>query len=509
MMAAPAAGRTMPLGELLAGIVEAVAAPRVAVHGVAQDSRRSRPGDLFLACAGASHHGLEHVAEVLAQSPAAIAYEPAPGLEYPLRLAAARGLTPIAIPELRQLAGVIAARWHGHPSRALRVVGVTGTNGKTSCTHFLAEALDGARVPCGIIGTLGSGRVGCLAGSSHTTPDAVTLQALLGQMRADDLAAVAMEVSSHGLHQGRLAGVEFEAAVFTNLSRDHLDYHGDMQAYGAAKRLLFHMADLRQAVINADDAYGRELMTTLPGHLGITAFGLSPRKVPPGARGVWAQELRLRPEGMELAVVSSWGDGVLRSPLLGAFNASNLLAVLATLLALDVPFPTALQRLGTVGTVPGRMERFGGGAQPLVVVDYAHTPDALTQALRALREHTAGRLYCVFGCGGERDRGKRPLMGAAACTLADQVIVTDDNPRGEDPEQIVAEILAGAPLPERVQVDRDRERAIRSACAAASPGDIVLVAGKGHEDYQQIGAQRRHFSDRELVCTLVGAGCAG
>lgn len=508
MMAAPAYGTAMPLAELLAGMVDTVTPPGVLVHGVVQDSRRARPGDLFLGCAGESHHGLEHVAEVLEQTPAAIAYEPAPGLERHLSLARDRGYAPIAVPELRQLAGAIAARWHGHPSRALRVVGVTGTNGKTSCTHFLAEALDGERIPCGIIGTLGSGRPGHLTGASHTTPDAVTLQELLAQMRGDGLAAVAMEVSSHGLHQGRIAGVELEAAVLTNLSRDHLDYHGDMQSYGAAKRLLFHTAGLRRVVVNADDAFGRELLASLPGALELTMFGTSPRAVPSGARTVWAPELRLQPDGMELGVVSSWGEGRLRSPLLGAFNASNLLAVLATLLSLEMPFAAALRCLGRIGTVPGRMERFGGGARPLVIVDYAHTPDALEQVLRALRPHTTGRLYCVLGCGGERDRGKRPLMGDVACVLADRVVVTDDNPRGEDPDRIVAEILAGVSLPERVQVDRDRERAIRGVCAAAGAGDIVLVAGKGHEDYQQIGTERRHFSDRELVRALVGGGGA-
>jgi UDP-N-acetylmuramoyl-L-alanyl-D-glutamate--2,6-diaminopimelate ligase len=309
-----------------------------------------------------------------------------------------------------------------------------------------------------------------------------------------------MEVSSHALAQGRVEGLRFAVAVLTNLTRDHLDYHGTPAAYAAAKRRLFDAYQARHAVLNMDDAFGQELAVHLRGRVNRVAYGLGKRPAVEMDAWVWGENLDLSGGGVALQVVSSWGSGMLRTELLGRFNASNLLAALAALLVLGVPFAKALQRLAQVRTVAGRMERFGGTAgRPLAVVDYAHTPHALEQALRALREHTRGRLWCVFGCGGARDPGKRPLMGASAERYADQVIVTDDNPRSEDPERIVQDILSGMKAPRHAEVRRARSHAIQYALSQAEEGDIVAILGKGHEDYQLLGAERIAFSDRDAV----------
>ena len=308
-----------------------------------------------------------------------------------------------------------------------------------------------------------------------------------------------MEVSSHALDQGRVSGVQFAVAVLTQLSRDHLDYHGTAEAYAAAKRRLFFDHQPGWAVLNLDDAFGRGIAADWPDRSRLVGYGLGarPERL---ERFVWGENLELSPAGLRLRVRSSWGDGELRAGLLGRFNAHNLLATLATLLALELPLAEALARVGRSATAPGRMERLGGGpGEPLAVIDYAHTPHALEQALIALREHGGGRLWCVFGCGGDRDAGKRPLMGAAVERLADRMIVTDDNPRTEEPERIVAGILAGMRQPAAATVIRDRRAAILRALAEAEAGDIVLIAGKGHEDYQIIGAERFPFSDRAVV----------
>jgi UDP-N-acetylmuramoyl-L-alanyl-D-glutamate--2,6-diaminopimelate ligase len=314
-----------------------------------------------------------------------------------------------------------------------------------------------------------------------------------------------MEVSSHALDQGRVNGVDFKVAVWTNLTRDHLDYHGDMAAYAIAKQRLFKAPGLRHAVINIDDDYGRELLATIPA--GVQTIGYTLNATQHSTLNTQhllaGSDLQLTDAGIDLHVQSPWGEGRLQAGLLGRFNASNLLAALATLLALGVSFDSAVQRLGGVSTVPGRMERFGGGRQPLVVVDYAHTPDALEQALRALRGHCHGKLWCIFGCGGERDTGKRPLMGEVAEQSADRVVVTDDNPRGEDPIQIVADIMAGMRNPDAAYLRRDRTLAIAFAIEQSRPGDVILVAGKGHEDYQQVGTRRIPYSDRRSVATLL------
>ncbi|KAA3627560.1 MAG: UDP-N-acetylmuramoyl-L-alanyl-D-glutamate--2,6-diaminopimelate ligase [Proteobacteria bacterium] len=509
MMAAPVHHHERYLSELLQGVVAIPACEDVVVSGVQIDSRIVRRGDLFLACRGGRTHGVDYISEALRQGTVAIVYDPegANGV-HPL------GVPAIAVAQLSDKVGLIADRFHGHPSAALQVIGITGTNGKTSCCHYLAQALNHKDAACGVIGTLGNGLFGALDPGVHTTPDALTVHATLSDLRQKGAHAVVMEVSSHALNQGRVGGVAFDAAVFTNLSRDHLDYHGDMASYEATKRRLFHWPDLGCAVINADDSAGRRLLRDLPPVVRAVAYSLNAeanQSLGTTAAGcpirhLWATEVTLSSDGLRMEVDGDWGRAVLGAPLLGRFNASNLLATLATLLAQEWTLEQAVQRLAGTRAVAGRMERFSAAGRALLVVDYAHTPDALEQALLAVREHTQGMLWCVFGCGGERDQGKRPQMGAIAERLADRVVITDDNPRGEKGDAIVADIRAGLSEPGKALVERDRQRAVHAAYAAAEACDVVLVAGKGHENYQEVAGRRMPYSDRTLAAQLTGGG---
>jgi len=489
----------LTVGELLADFAEAPAdlADRPVI-GLATDSREVGPGDVFFAMRGGSRHGLEFLEAVQAAGAMAVVWEPpCPGPLPP----AGSGAPLLAMPDLRRNLGLIASRFYDHPSRRMAVVGITGTDGKTSCAHFIGQALSDAETgPCGLLGTLGLGVYGAVEPTLHTTPDVLAVQRWLSRLAAGGRRYAVMEASSHALDQGRVEGVEFTVAVLTHLSRDHLDYHGSLEAYAAAKRRLFLSHRPRWAVLNLDDAFGRSIAADLCGATPmIVGYGLGERPAQ-SERLVWGETLELSPTGLRLGIRSSWGEGELHVGVLGRFNASNVLAALATLLALDLPFHEALARLAHTAAVPGRMERVGGEFnQPLAVIDYAHTPHALEQVLSALREHGGQRLWCVFGCGGDRDPGKRPLMGAIAERWADRVIVTDDNPRTENPDRIVSDILAGMQRPETAEVIRDRQAAIVQALAEATAGDIVLIAGKGHEDYQIIGAERRPFSDRTVA----------
>jgi UDP-N-acetylmuramoyl-L-alanyl-D-glutamate--2,6-diaminopimelate ligase len=381
----------------------------------------------------------------------------------------------------------------------MTIVGVTGTNGKTSTVQLLTQAWALRGIRNGSIGTLGAGLYGAVEPTGFTTPLVLQLHALLGQLRDAGARAVAMEVSSHALDQGRVDGVHFDVAVFTNLTRDHLDYHGDMAAYGAAKARLFQWDGLRAVVLNLDDAFGRELSTTLSPD--TRCIGVSSR----GAQAqVRAENLVLDAEGIAFDLLLGDARFAVRSPLLGRFNVDNLLAVAGALHALgDAPAATAAT-LSELRPVAGRMNRIGGDSgKPLVVIDYAHTPDALEQALTSLRAHGHGRLVCVFGCGGERDRGKRAQMAVAVEHHADVAVVTDDNPRGEDGDAIVEEILAGFTRRENVVVERDRAAAIARAIGMAGAGDIVLVAGKGHEPYQEVAGVRLPFDDTQVATSVL------
>ncbi len=352
------------------------------------------------------------------------------------------------------------------------------------------------------MGTVGNGLVGHLAAAENTTGSAVDVQHLLHDLAEKGATLTAMEVSSHGLVQHRVAALPFAAAVFTNLSRDHLDYHGDMQSYESAKWLLFSEHQVGQAILNADDEVGRRWLARLPDAVAVTMED----NLQPGCHGRWlkADVVDYHDNGAHIRFSSNWGNGEIDSPLMGAFNVSNLMLALATLLSLDYPLATLISVAPQLQPVNGRMEVFSAAGKPTVVVDYAHTPDALEKALEAARLHCKGKLWCLFGCGGDRDKGKRPLMGAIAEQYADVVVITDDNPRSEDPQAIVKDILTGLLDPGRARVVSGRAQAVTNTIMQAQPDDIVLVAGKGHEDYQIIGNRRLDYSDRATVAALLG-----
>ncbi len=448
------------------------------------DSRHVRAGDLFLAVPGGKLDGRAHIADALQRGAAAVAYEVEGATVLPI--------TDVPLIPVKGLAAQlsdIAGRFYGEPSRHLNLVGVTGTNGKTSVTQLVAQALDLLGQHCGIVGTLGTGFYGALQSGLHTTPNPIAVQATLADLKKAGAKAVAMEVSSHGLDQGRVSALAFDVAVLTNLSRDHLDYHGTMQAYGQAKAKLFAWNDLRCRVINLDDAFGRQLAAQ-PQDSRLIGYSLED-----SSAYLYCREAHFDDEGVRATLVTPQGEHHLRSTLLGRFNLSNVLAAIGALLGLDYPLDEILRVLPKLEGPVGRMQRLGGGARPLVVVDYAHTPDALEKVLMALRPHAKGRLLCLFGCGGDRDRGKRPLMAATVERLADGVLVTDDNPRSEDPAQIFADIRAGFTAVDNVTFVAGRGVAIAQLIAGASADDVIVLAGKGHEDYQEINGERQPFSD--------------
>lgn len=466
----------------------------VPVKGLAIDSRQVKAGDVFLAYPGEQTDGRRFIGEAIAAGAVAVLWEPE-GFQWDPDWRVPH----LPVADLRRKAGHIAAEVYGHPSRRLAVIGITGTNGKTSCSHWIAQARTRCGRPTAIIGTLGNGLPGALAPATHTTPDPVSLQKMLKAYAEAHVTGVAMEVSSHALDQGRVNGVEFRLAVFTNLSRDHLDYHGTMERYARAKALLFSWPGLTHSVLNLDDPFGRELAVKVQKSGGtVLGYGLA-------AGEVRASQLAVSPRGLAFDVVTPWGEAHVESAILGRFNAYNLLAVLATLGAEGIPLDQAVAAIGELEAVPGRMQRIQLPGRPLVVVDYAHTPDALEKVLLTLREvigdskasHADSRLICVFGCGGQRDRGKRPMMGDVASRLADQVIVTSDNPRNEDPKAILDDIVAG--MGANYHVIEDRAAAIDEAIRHARPQDVVLIAGKGHETWQEIHGRKLPFSDTEVA----------
>lgn len=518
MTPAMAANPCLTLGELLGTLVPAA----LASHPVADlslDSRRIVPGAMFLAVPGTQTHGLRHAEAAARAGATLVAWEPADGWGAP-RLPA--GCIAFPVPGLRQRLGELADRFFAEPSRRLRVVGITGTNGKTTCSHLVAGALERLGQPAGLIGTLGSGPLGRLEPSGLTTPDVIEVHRGLARLADAGIRAVAMEVSSHALDQGRVDGVRYAVAAFTNLSRDHLDYHPSLEAYAESKARLFLAHAPAACVVNTDDAFGRQLLGRLLAttrriavgrdetHFGGCAEFVRLARCAAGgaaAAGVLASRGSGVPagEGLQLLLDGAFGSQPLASPLVSDFNGDNLALAFGVLLALDVAPGAAAEALGSVPAPPGRMEAFPDRARDvLAVVDYAHTPDALAKALAALRTHCRGRLWCVFGCGGDRDRGKRPEMGRIAERLADEIVITDDNPRTEDGVAIVADILRGLEDAARARVERDRAEAIRQALAGATAGDVVLVAGKGHEEVQIVGAEHRPFSDRAMVAALTG-----
>lgn len=464
------------------------------------DSRAVRPGDAFVAVAGRRGHGLDHLAAACRAGAIAVLWDPSQVHEPPALPAGVRGLP---VPGLAADLAALADRAYGSPSLRADVVGITGTNGKTTTAWLVAAACQALGQPAGYVGTLGAGLPPDLAATTHTTPDVFGIQATLAGLVARGARQIAVEVSSQGLDQGRTRAVRLRAAGFTNLTRDHLDYHGTMEAYGAAKARLFDGPGLGTAVINVADPFGATLAAGLrPGTMLIAVQPADDAQ----PRFVRARSVTPHADGLCIEGASDRGPFQLRSRLIGAFNAQNLLVALGLLLALGVELQAAVAALQTVAAPPGRMELWTLPSGVSAVVDYAHTPDALEKALQALRQHAEGALWCVFGCGGDRDRGKRPQMGAIAERLADHVVLTDDNPRDEDPDVILDDIASGLADARRAIREHDRAAAITLACARARPGDIVLVAGMGHEDSQMRSGQRRPYSDRVVVAALAGSG---
>ncbi|MBB5419334.1 UDP-N-acetylmuramoyl-L-alanyl-D-glutamate--2,6-diaminopimelate ligase [Paraburkholderia sp. CNPSo 3155] len=469
------------------------------------DTRSLAAGDAFFAYAVDGADNRAFIDAAIERGAAAVLVQPE-GFTGKLDASVAH-----AVPALNELAGTIASAWYRDPSDAMLAVGITGTNGKTSCSQWVAAALSARGTRCAIVGTLGTGFVGQLVHTGFTTPDAPQLQRSLAQLRDAGAQAVAMEVSSHALHQGRVNGTAFDIAVFTNLTQDHLDYHGTFEAYETAKARLFAWPELRAAVINRDDAAGRRLLASTRGHARTIAYGIEGEHGDADAKGAhqadaWlaASNVRATATGTAFHLsTSDWGNAEVEVQTLGLFNVSNLLAVLGVLLAADVPFGAALAELAKLEPVNGRMQRLGGRLQndePLVVIDYAHTPDALEKTLEALRPIATargGELVCMFGCGGDRDATKRPLMGAIAERLADNVVVTSDNPRSEDPLSIIEQIAAGMQDASKARRVEDRASAILQAIRGAAREDVIVLAGKGHEATQEIMGKKRAFSDQD------------
>lgn len=467
------------------------------------DSRAVQFGGAFIALPGTRTHGIGFAAQAVNAGARAILWEPTPGVAAPR---VPDTVLLLAVPNLTAILGMIADRFFGTPSQAVRTVGVTGTNGKTTTAYVIATATQLLGTPAAYAGTIGFGRIDALKTVTHTTPDSITVHRQLAELRAEGVRSLAMEVSSHALDQHRVDGVRFDTAVFTNLTRDHLDYHGTFESYAAAKAKLFAWPELKHAVINADDEFGRQLLSSQAARAQMLTSYSRSASLPDmrnGVRHLFAVRAAAGVTGLDITVDGSWGVATLHSRFIGEFNVENLLAALATLLGWNVPFHDALAALERCSPPPGRMETLVATGKPLAIVDYAHTPDALEKLLVAARKHTTGKLICIFGCGGDRDPGKRPIMAAVAERLADQVIVTDDNPRTEDGDAIVADIVKGFTAPARALIERDRAAAIAQGIALGNPGDVVLIAGKGHEDYQIVGTERRRFSDREVARALL------
>ncbi len=486
----------MTLADLLEGIVDAPASARtIPVHGVSSDSRRLDEGDVFLAVQGLTSHGLDFLAEAAESGVAAIAWDSSTGTA-----PADTGIPTIAVPDLASRLGEIADRFYGQPSEALGVIGITGTNGKTTVAWMIAQASELLGERCGYLGTLGFG-VGELQGAEGmTTPAAIDLHGRLAEFVEQGASQAAIEVSSHALAQSRVDGVRFDTAIFTNLTRDHLDYHKDMRDYFDSKARLFLDCNPQHRIVNLDSEYGEQLAARCGQEVITVSTNFD--RVANGRPYVFVRSVVANERGSSISFTSSWGDGRFELRLPGDFNVANAVLVLALLLKNGIELDRACDVMSQLSAPPGRMQRVTASG-PAAYVDYAHTPHALEVALRALRPHCRGKLWCVFGCGGDRDAGKRPQMAKAAAHFADRVVVTSDNPRGEDPQAIIEDIVTGFVRPERATIIEDRAAAIAWSLQQAADNDVVLIAGKGHEDYQEIGAEQRPFSDYAVAAAAL------
>lgn len=496
MMPAKQNSSLTPLQFLLEGMLEVDSGLLVA--GLSVDARNIQKNDVFLAVAGTQQHGLMYAEQAVQAGAVAIIYDPESGGDFLAeKVKKKHNVCLLRLPKLNEHISMIAARLYKCPSNELSVIGITGTNGKTSVSHFIGKALGGDEGACGVIGTLGWGRVEELKKTINTTPDAVSVQQQLAALLDEGVTKVAMEVSSHGLDQGRVNAVEFKGAVFTNLSHDHLDYHQTIEAYGEAKLALFKCPSLQFVVLNQDDDFSNSIKKTLRPNVKVYTFSRSEKCV------AIENCLRISNEqlistGLSFDLSLSGCTRRINSGLFGAFNIDNIVATIASLIAMGDGFEAAVAKAEKATGVDGRMQRVIAESSthvPTVVVDYAHTPDALKLALLSLREHCEGTLRLVFGCGGNRDESKRPLMGAIAAELADSVVITTDNPRFESASTIAEQIKVGVEGRADLNVILDRGEAIKQTIAMAPEDDIILVAGKGHEDYQQIKDEKITFSD--------------
>ncbi|QFU74977.1 UDP-N-acetylmuramoyl-L-alanyl-D-glutamate--2,6-diaminopimelate ligase [Halioglobus maricola] len=463
------------------------------LRGIELDSRKVQAGDLFLAIPGEQHDGRQFIEQAVANGASAVLAEPpiagfVDAVPVPL----------VEVPELQQESGFLASKFYGHPSRELHMVGVTGTNGKTTVSRLVAQLVRLLGKPCGVIGTLGASLDEAVSQGGNTTPDSVSLQHQLAAWRDDDVFAVCMEVSSHAMVQGRVNGVAFETAIFTNLSQDHLDYHGSMEAYGRAKLALFNTEGLRYALVNLDDAYSPRVLQVLDP--AVTAYRYSLRDA---TADIYVEGATFAAGRVHGLLRTPWGKGEFDSPLAGDFNLLNLAAAITAVVLAGEALDKVLAAVSQLQPVPGRMQAIANEQGLQVIVDYAHTPDALEKVLLALRPQVAGELITVFGCGGDRDQSKRQVMGRIACSHSDRVVVTSDNPRGEDPAAIVADIEVGCSG--QYQLEVDRAKAIALAITDAQAGDCVVIAGKGHEDYQIIEGNKIYFSDEAQAAKALQA----
>lgn len=486
-----------PLADLLDGWAQVQKMyDNTMVTGLGLDSRTIEAGNLFFAVQGVQAHGLQYSQQAVARGAAAVAWEPGPG--------AGKGNLPdtlpcIQVPDLQQQIGSIAGRFYQDPSAHINVIAVTGTDGKTSVSQFIAQAFEQLEISCGVIGTLGYGVYPELEPGAHTTPDAICMQALLHGFSGKEISHAVIEASSHGLKQGRLNGVAMDTAVFTNLGRDHMNYHASLKDYENSKRILFQTPSLKNSVINVDDVFGCRLADEAGKHVNVVSYSCDKCHFGEGSY-VYAQNIFLARKNTVIEIDSSWGNAVIETRLCGKFNVSNLLAVTGALLASGCAFDEVIKAVSSVQTVPGRMDWVTGEQDsPAVLVDYAHTPQALSNVLQVLRETCAGKLWCVFGCGGNRDSGKRRLMAQVVESFADYAVVTDDNPRYEDPDAITRDVISGFTSAASYSVIHGRKQAIAYAINKAKPDDTVLIAGKGHEVFQIINGKRLPFDDREAA----------
>lgn len=480
----------------------------VIINDIVLDHRKTNPGDLFIAYQGSKSHGLLYAEAAVEKGASVILWDGDCERREEIINALSSKVLCLECADLKQKSGFIASRYYDNPSKSLNVIGVTGTDGKTSIAHFIAQSLDSFDIHCGVMGTLGNGFVHDLHPTGLTTADELQVQKSLSEIKAAGAKHVVMEVSSHGLDQCRINGVDVNIAVFSNFSQDHLDYHKTLEDYAAAKKKLFCMPGLKVAIINLDDEFGRNLAAECRDRLCIWGYSSKPLVAELSEYAdyiVVANSIEAAKTGYRLSVKTPKGSGCFEINLMGYFNVSNILASLAALLVSNVSFDEAISKLSKVRPVSGRMEILAVEGKPVVVVDYAHTPQGLEAACRAVREHFSGDMWCVFGCGGDRDRKKRPLMARVAESYADHVIVTSDNPRFEKPELIIEEILSGFKDREKVVSISDRKQAIEKAIASARDGDVILLAGKGHECSQIVGDVHIAFDDRRVAGEILRA----